>query len=156
MSERHAKTSRVAIALVLALTATGALAASAVETAIATRQAGYKKMGAAFKAINEELKKGSPDVKLIAANSVIVNAQSKQIPNWFPKGSGAEAGFKTKAKPGIWAEPAKFAAAGVKLQTEAGKLQTIAAAGNLDAIQAQVKATGGACKACHEPYRAED
>ena len=156
MSERHAKTNRAAIALVLALTATGALAASAAETAIATRQAGYKKMGAAFKAINEELKKGSPDVKLIAANSAIVNAQSQQIPKWFPKGSGVEAGFKTKAKPAIWTEPAKFAAAGVKLQTEAGKLQTFAAAGNLDGVKAQVRAVGGACKACHEPYRAED
>lgn len=156
MSERHAKTSRAAIALVLALTATGALAASAAETAIATRQAGYKKMGGAFKAINEELKKSSPDMKLIAANSAIVNAQSQQIPKWFPKGSGPEAGFKTKAKPAIWTEPAKFAAAGAKLQTEAGKLQTFAAAGNLDAVKSQVRAVGGSCKACHDPYRAED
>ena len=156
MSRRHAKTSRAAIALVLALSATGALAASAAETAIATRQAGYKKIGAAFKAINEELKKGSPDMKLIAANSAVVNAQSQQIPKWFPKGSGPEAGVKTKAKPAIWAEPAKFAAAGTKLQTEAAKLQAFAAAGNLDGVKSQVRAVGGSCKSCHESYRAED
>ncbi|MDO9430171.1 MAG: cytochrome c [Phenylobacterium sp.] len=156
MSERHAKTSRAAIALVLALTATGALAASAAETAIATRQAGYKKMGGAFKAINEELKKASPDMKLIAANSAVVNTQAQQIPKWFPKGSGSEAGFKTKAKPAIWTEPAKFAAAGGALQAEAGKLQTFAAAGNLDAVKTQVRAVGGTCKSCHDAYRAED
>ncbi len=156
MSERHAKTSRAAIALVLALTATGALAASAAETAIATRQAGYKKIGGAFKAINEELKKDTPDMKLIAANAAVVNTQSQQIPKWFPKGSGPEAGFKTKAKPAIWAEPAKFAAAGTALQTEAGKLQTFAAAGNLAAVKTQVRAVGGTCKSCHEAYRAED
>lgn len=156
MSERHAKTSRAAIALVLALTATGALAASAAETAIATRQAGYKKIGGAFKAINEELKKASPDMKVIAANSAIVNTQSQQIPKWFPKGSGPEAGFKTKAKPAIWTEPAKFTAAGAALQTEAGKLQTFAAAGNLAAVKTQVRAVGGTCKSCHEAYRAED
>lgn len=145
----------VAIAVVLALTATGALAASAAETAIATRQAGYKKMGAAFKAINEELRKDAPDAKLIAANARIVNAQAAQVPKWFPKGTGPEAGFKTKAKPAIWAEPAKFAAAGANLQAEAAKLQSLSAAGDLDAVKAQVRAVGGACKACHDPYRAE-
>lgn len=145
----------VAIAVVLALTATGALAASAAETAIATRQAGYKKMGAAFKAINEELRKDAPDAKLIAANARIVNAQAAQVPKWFPKGSGPETGFKTKAKPAIWTEPAKFAAAGANLQAEAAKLQSLSAAGNLDAVKAQVCAVGGACKACHDPYRAE-
>ena len=144
------------VALVLALGATGAIAATAAETAIATRQAGYKKIGGAFKAISDELKKGSPDAKLIAANAAVVNAQAAQVPKWFPKGSGPEAGFKTKAKPAIWAEPAKFAAAGTKLQTEAAKLQAFASAGNLDGVKTQVRAVGGSCKSCHEPYRAED
>lgn len=155
MSARPAKTAPVAIAVVLALTATGALAASAVETAIATRQAGYKKIGAAFKAINEELRKDAPNTRLIAANATALNAQAVHVNKWFPKGSGPEAGFKTKAKPAIWAESAKFGAAAAKFQTEAGKLQTVAAAGNVDAIRAQVRAVGGACKACHDPYRAE-
>lgn len=155
MSQRPAKTGPVAIAVVLALTATGALAASAAETAIATRQAGYKKIGAAFKAINEELRKDAPNAKSIAANATALNAQAAQVNKWFPKGSGPEAGFKTKAKPAIWAEPAKFGAAAAKFQTEAGKLQTIAATGNVDAIRTQVRAVGGACKSCHDPYRAE-
>jgi cytochrome c556 len=156
MPERKTRTSGVAIALVLALTATGAIAASAAETAIATRQAGLKKMGKSFKAINDELKKGSPNAKLIAAESKIVNAQAQYVSKWFPKGSGPEAGFKTAAKSDIWAQPAKFTEAGIKLQTEAGKLQTVSATGNLDAIRAQVKVTGGACKGCHEPFREKD
>lgn len=155
MPQRQARTSPVAIAVVLALTATGALAASAAETAIATRQAGYKKVGAAFKGINDELRKDAPNAKLIAANATALNAQAAQVNKWFPKGSGPEAGFKTKAKPAIWAEPAKFGAAAAKFQTEAGKLQTIAAAGDVNAIRAQVRVVGGTCKACHDPYRAE-
>ena len=150
------KAKTASLAIILALTATGAIAASAVETAIATRQAGYKKMGAAFKAINEELKKDAPDAKLIAANAKVLNAQAALIPGWFPKGSGPEAGFKTKAKADIWANPAKFAAAGSKLQAEAAKLQSISAAGDIAAIKGQVRAVGGACKSCHEPFRAED
>ncbi len=155
MSARQAKTSPVAIAIVLALTATGAMAASAAETAIATRQAGYKKIGGAFKAINEELRKDAPDTKLIASNAAVINAQAGQVPRWFPAGSGPEAGFKTKAKPAIWSDSAKFGAAAAKFQTEAGKLQTVAAAGNVDGIKAQVRAVGGTCKGCHDSYRAE-
>ena len=145
----------LAIALVLALGATGAIAASAAETAIATRQAGYKKIGASFKAISDELKKGTPDTKLIAANAAVVNAQAAQVTKWFPKGSGPEAGFKTEAKPNIWTDSAKFGAAAANFQTQAGKLQTVAAAGNVDAIKAQFRASGGTCKACHDVYRVE-
>ncbi|HEY9233717.1 MULTISPECIES: c-type cytochrome [Phenylobacterium] len=155
MSERHAKTSSIAIAMVLALTATGALAASAAETAIATRQAGYKKIGGAFKAINDELRKDAPDTKLIAANATTLNSQAAQLGHWFPKGSGPEAGVKTKAKPEIWTDQAKFRAAAGKFQTEAARLQTISAAGDLGAIRTQVRALGGTCKGCHDPYRAE-
>ncbi len=145
----------LAIALVLALGATGALAASAAENAIATRQAGYKKIGASFKAISDELKKSSPDAKVIAANAQVVNAQSAQVPKWFPKGSGPEAGVKTEAKPNIWTDSAKFAVAAANFHTEAGKLQTISATGNIDAIKAQFRATGATCKACHDVYRIE-
>jgi len=153
MSERRTKS--VALALVLAMTATGALAASAAETAIATRQAGYKKMGAAFKAVSDELKKGSPDAKLIATNARVVNAHAGLVPTWFPKGSGPEAGFKTEAKSNIWSDNAKFAAAAANLQAEAGKLQTVSATGNIDAVKAQFRATGATCKACHDVYRVE-
>lgn len=152
MPKRHV----AAVAAVLALTATGAIAASAAETAIATRQAGYKKMGAAFKAINEELRKDAPDIKLIAAQAKIVDAQAAQVPGWFPKGSGPEAGFKTKAKPAIWAEPAKFSTAGSNLKVQAAKLASLSAAGDLAATKAQVRAVGGTCKSCHDSYRAED
>lgn len=145
----------LAIALVLALGASGALAASAAETAIATRQAGYKKLGGAFKAISDELKKGSPDAKIIAANAQVVNAQAAQVGKWFPKGSGPEAGFKTEAKANIWTDQAKFAVAVGNFQTQAGKLQTVAAGGDVEAIKAQFRATGGTCKACHDVYRAE-
>ncbi len=61
----------------------------------------------------------------------------------------------TKAKPEIWTERAKFNAAAEKMQGEMTKLAMVAKGGNLDAIKAQVGATGGACKACHDDYRKE-
>lgn len=154
MPDARAKTSIVTIAVVLALSAGGALAATAAET-IAARQAGYKKMGGAFKGLNDELKAGTPDKAKLVAFANTMHSQALLVPGWFPKGSGPEAGVKTKAKADIWAEPAKFAVLGKNLQTETGKLRTAAASGDLDALRAQVRATGGSCKACHDPYRAE-
>lgn len=154
MPDASAKTSIVTIAVVLAMTAGGALAATAAET-IAARQAGYKQMGAAFKGLNDELKAGTPDKAKLTAFAKTMNIQARLVPGWFPKGSGPEAGVKTKAKADIWADPAKFATLSKNLQTETAKLQTAAASGDLDALRAQVRATGGACKSCHEPFRAE-
>jgi len=147
------KTSAVSIALVLALTAGGAIAATSVEKAIALRQAGYKDIGKSFKAVSEELKKDAPDTKLIAAEARMIHGHSLSIPKWFPKGSGPESGIKTKAKADIWAEPAKFADATKALQIESKKLRTVAGKGDVEAIKLQFKATGGACGGCHTPFR---
>ena len=143
----------MAVALGLAATGGAALAAGAAQGVIVERQKGFKAMGGAFKTINDNLKTDAPDAKLIAAQAKIVRQSAHKIPKWFPKGSGPEAGFKTAAKPEIWAEPAKFAAAAKGLQTESAKLETIAKGGDDDAIKAQVKAVGGACGTCHTPFR---
>jgi cytochrome c556 len=155
MPSAQAKTSSLAIAVVLAMTAGGVAVAATAAEAIAARQAGYKQMGKAFKAMNDELKKDNPDTTQFAAYAKTIRTQSLLVPSWFPKGTGPEAGVDTKAKPAIWAEPAKFATLGKNLQAETAKLQAAVATKNLDTIKAQVRATGGACKACHDPYRAE-
>ncbi|MDP3748333.1 MAG: cytochrome c [Phenylobacterium sp.] len=150
------KTSVAGIALVLALTAGAAVAATSVEKAVALRQAGYKEMGKSFKAINDELKKDAPDTKLIAAEAKKVHGFSLAIPKWFPKDSGPETGIKMRAKADIWAEPAKFADATKALQVESQKLRVAAGKGDIEAVKVQFKATGGACGGCHKPFRAEE
>lgn len=145
------------LAAFIGLAATGgAIAQTAAQKAVTARQAGYKQMGAAFKAINDELKAGSPNAGAIAANAKKMSDLAGQVPGWFPKGSGPEAGVKTKAKPEIWSDAAGFAAAARALQPETVKLQKLAAAGDLDGVRAQVRAVGGACKQCHDKYRKAD
>lgn len=155
-AEKRSVAALVGMTLAITTIAGAAVAQTAAQKAITTRQAGYKQMGAAFKGINDELKAGSPDTKAITANAAKVRDISNQVPNWFPKGSGPEAGVKTKAKAAIWAEPAKFSAAATALRTESAKLHTVAATGDVAAIRAQVKAVGGACGGCHKPFREED
>ncbi len=117
------------------------------------RHDNFKAQGAAFKAINDELKKDAPDKALIASNALKIKASSTALPSWFPKGSGPESGVKTDAKAEVWSDAAGFAAAANKFQVEASKFQQLAAAGDIAAIKAQVRPVGGSCKGCHDKYR---
>lgn len=143
------------LGLALAFTAIGGAAWAAVDAAkvISARIESYKKIGTAFKTINDGLKADKPDTKVIAAQAKIMKDLSAKIPSWFPKGSGPEAGIKTRAKAEIWSDWATFAAASKGLNAESAKLESLAKAGDIEAIKGQVKATGGACKTCHDKFR---
>jgi cytochrome c556 len=117
------------------------------------RHQNFKQQGAAFKGILDELKKDSPDMKLLADNATKLKGLAGQLPTWFPKGSGVESGTKTDAKAEVWTDAAGFAAAANRLQVETSKLQALGAAGDLTGFKAQVRAVGGACKNCHDTYR---
>jgi cytochrome c556 len=145
----------VALALVagLGVAATGAIAQTAVATAVKTRHENFKAQGAAFKAINDELKKDAPSMAVITPNALKLKASSTALPTWFPKGSGPESKLETAAKPEVWADAAGFQAAAIRFQGEAAKLSTIATAGDLDGVKAQARMTAGACKNCHDKFR---
>lgn len=153
----------LAVAAGLGLSAGIALAAdpapaptTASGKAVVARQDHYKELNGAFRAINEQVRSDAPDKAAIGARAAKMKALAADLPSWFPKGSGPEAGVKTAAKAEIWTDAAGFAAAATKLQDETAKLQDVAAAGDLDAIKAQVRATNAACKGCHDTYRAAE
>jgi cytochrome c556 len=121
--------------------------------AVLARQAHMKELAKAFGGVGAELRKEAPDKTAIAAGAAQAKALAAALPTWFPKGSGPEAGAKTAAKAEIWSDAAGFDTAVAKVQAETAKLADVAAGGDLDAIKAQARATGGACNACHEKYR---
>ena len=88
------------------------------------------------------------DAAAAAANAELVATLSK-LP-WAGFAPGTEGG---KAKPDIWKEQAKFKELSDKLQADTEKLAAAAKGGNLDAIKAQVAATGETCKSCHDTFR---
>ena len=145
----------VAGAALCAVAASG-LARAADNPAIPARQANYKQLGGAFGGINAELRKDMPDLALVRANAAKMHDLAAQLPSWFPVGSGPETGMKTGAKAEIWSDPQGFAAAAKGLLDETARLQQVAAGGDVDALKAQVRATGGACKGCHDKYRAQE
>ena len=119
------------------------------------RHANFEKLGAAFKALNDELRKPNPNVATVQAQTRTMVSLSNALPTWFPRGSGVEARPKSEAKANIWTDAAGFGAASSAFQVQATKLNQVAAAGDMDAVRAQFRATGGTCKGCHDKYRQE-
>jgi cytochrome c556 len=93
------------------------------------------------------------DAKVAAENTAIVGTMSMLPFAGFVPGS--DKGMPNRAKPEVWSDGAKFKAAAEKMQAEVAKLDAAARSGNFDAVKAAVGAVGGACKACHDDFRAE-
>jgi cytochrome c556 len=120
---------------------------------IKTRQHDLKDMGAQMKAIVDQLKSGKPDQAVMVPAAAKIADYAKQLPTWFPKGTGPEAGVKTLAKAEIWAMPDDFKAAAEKLPPEADKLAAVVESGDAAAVGAQLQATGKTCGGCHKVFR---
>lgn len=127
-----------------------------VKEQIEARQAQLKKIGKGFKAISDQLKAGSPDLKQIQAAAAVVPKEAAGMVDWFPEGTGPESGVKTEALPIIWEDKAGFNDKVAAMQDAAAKLNTIAQGGDVAAIAAAFQTTGGTCKACHDKYRLDD
>ena len=123
------------------------------EDAIKYRKAALTVMAAHFGRVAAMANGRMPfDAGAAASNAAVAESMSK-LP-WAGFGDGTDKG-ETKARPEIWSDKAKFTAASEKMQGEMTKLASIAKGGNIDAIKAQVGATGGACKPCHDDFRKE-
>lgn len=123
------------------------------EDAIKYRKAAFQVMQTHFGRVGAMANGRIPfDAAVIANNAAIAETMSKLPYAAFIDGTDKG---DTNAKPEIWANRAKFNAAAEKMQGEMSKLAVVAKAGTIDAIKAQVGATGGACKACHDDFRKE-
>lgn len=120
------------------------------------RQAALRDIGAAFKNINDELKRSQPSIPLIRQNANQIDDLVKQQRFWFVAGTGPETEIEMKAKALIWTQPADFKAGQAALTEQAAKLAKVSAGQDLAAIKAQTQALGRTCKSCHDKYREED
>jgi len=142
----------------------GALVAGAASVAIAAdaaslikdRQGHMKQVGAASKGIHDELNKPAPDAAVIQGFARQLDGLAPQIPSWFPKGTGPEAGVKTAAKPEVWTNPTGFAQAASGFAAEARKFDGVAQTGQIEAIRAEYVNLGKACFTCHSQFRAKE
>jgi cytochrome c556 len=120
------------------------------------REQHMKSLGAASKAIFEQVKTGAPDIAVVKVNAAKIDAAAHELPTWFPAGSGQPAIAKSEALPLVWTDAAGFAVKAKALETAAGQLSAVAQAGDAAGVPAAFKAVGAACKGCHETYKAKD
>jgi cytochrome c556 len=147
----------LAAALALSVLAAAAAAATlAPADAVAMRQTQMKELGASFRTLNEELRGDTPDMAKVEAAVAVMNKTGKDLPAWFPAGSGPEAGIKTHAKPEVWSDAAGFAGAAKGFATETAKMQAMVDSGDTDALSVQAKVVGQTCGACHAAFRGKD
>ena len=92
------------------------------------------------------------DAKVAAENIELAAALNRMPFSAFVEGTDKG---NTRAKPEIWSQKEKWAAAVAKSQDDVAKLVAAGKTGNIDQIKAAVGAVGGSCKACHDDFRRE-
>ncbi|HEY0114846.1 MAG TPA: cytochrome c [Allosphingosinicella sp.] len=123
------------------------------KAAYQVRHEGFEDIGDHLKAINRELKGGSPSVETLQSESAGLAEKARQVPGWFPAGSGPEAGTRTRAKAEIWSNNQDFQQRAQTFAQASAAFAQAAQGGNVAAIQAAMPALGDSCKQCHERYR---
>src|SRR5436190_923626 len=158
MSVMPATLFRSATALVFTASLIAAAQAASAATPVELQKARhehYEELGKAFKAVRDASKEASPDFAVIEKAAETVNKATVDQQQWFPKGTGPEAG-KTRALPEIWSKPDDFTAAQKMFADRAPKLLAAAKTKDVAAIKAAFKEVGGACKNCHDTFRSPE
>ncbi len=124
------------------------------EDAVKYRQSALTVMATHFGRLGAMANGKAPfDAKQAADSAAIVEYMSK-LP-WAGFVEGSDKAGNTKALPEVWSQPAKFKEASEKLMAETTKLSAAAKAGNLDSLKAAFGPAGGACKNCHDNFKAK-
>ena len=119
------------------------------------RHEAMEKMGKASKAMKRTLDATPLDLSALQqAAPPIFDTTAAKIASWFPAGTGPDVG-KTGAKPDIWKNPKDFAQKASDFEAATKELGNAMTAAKPDQIKAAFTKVQGACKACHDKYRAE-
>ena len=128
-------------------------AAPASAAPLAPVQASMRQMGGAQRAFGGELGKETLDPGALKAAATRLDTLAGQLPSWF---AAPVSGAPTAGKAEIWSDAKGFQAAADALHVQTTKLAGLADGGDVAALKAQAAAVGGACKSCHDAYRAPE
>lgn len=121
------------------------------EDAIDYRQSAFTVMANHMGRLSAMAKGEKPfDAASAKASAQLIQTMSK-LP-WEAFTPGSDGGF-SNVKGDPWKNADDFKSLQEKLMAETAKLPD--AAGSLDGLRKQLGATGSACKACHDKYRAQ-
>jgi cytochrome c556 len=141
------------VAFAIAAASVVALAATPAETQ-KIRHEHYEKLGEDFKTVRDN-SRGSPNWAVLEKAAASIEEATVNQLQWFPAGTGPEAG-KTRAKSEIWSKPAEFEAAAKMFADRAPALTAAVKAKDAEAVGKAFRELGGACKNCHDNFRAPE
>lgn len=139
----------------LGLAASVALGVAADGDVVKARIASYRELGAAFKNLNDELRKPGPQIYIVQLSARQIRSIAQAQYRFFPAGSGPRPGVKTAARAEIWTQPAQFRTAQDAFGRQAQAFATAAQSGDVPRIKLAAKALGQSCAACHKAFRIE-
>jgi cytochrome c556 len=144
----------VAAAVAAALAASGAARAQDAATVLKNRQDAMKAQGTDMGAV-KAFTEGKGDLPAAQAAGDDLVKRIAAIPGLFPPNTGmAEFPDKSYARPAIWADADKFAAAVKTAQDKANALDAALKDGDKDKITAAFGDMGkNGCGGCHTPFR---
>jgi cytochrome c556 len=143
----------VAAGVVVALGAMGGAALAQVkpDVLVKQRQSAMTLIGKYFGPLGGMAQGRVPfDAKLVQRNADYLHALAQMPWDGFDPSTKNE---KSRALPAIYEQPDKVKDAAQRLQSEVGKLQSVAKGGDESAIKAQIGAVGKACANCHDNFR---
>jgi cytochrome c556 len=115
----------------------------------------YHELGEANKVVRDEARASSPDFDALQSAAEAIHKASINQAQWFPKGTGPEAG-KTRALPEIWSKAAEFSAAQQMFSERTPKLLAAVRTRDLASVRSAFREVGAACKNCHDNFRSPD
>lgn len=145
----------VAIAAICGATYAQRPAPSAAAT-IQARQGNYRQIAAALKGIVDQTRVDSPDLAQIRPRAALLADRSVRVLSWFPRGTGPEAGVRTRARPEIWTDAAGFRQRGAAFVVAARALNAAARAGDVGQVRTALRDVTRACSGCHDTFRAPE
>lgn len=148
--------------IVAVMAAAGVLGVSGVAVAQAARSPAetasyrhdqFRRMGGAFKSVNDGVRAREPNLAALRASAQTISQLANELPTWFPAGSGPGNGFTTKAKAEIWSNADGFTSQSRQFRAAA---QALASSADINAYRTNARAVGAQCASCHVAFRERD
>ena len=124
---------------------------------IAYRHQAFQGMGKHLKAVSMAAKGRVtlPQKDLLMHTKALARA-ARQLPGWFPAGTGAGKETKSEALSEIWTNASGFQEAAGAFQTATKALVEVAESNDTEALLPAVKKVGASCGGCHDAFRKDD
>jgi len=150
---------KLAVAIILATTATAALAGP-IEEQIRFRQSAYSFLawntGKIKKQVVDHPETFNKEYVAAAANAIAAIANSG-LGELYGEGTDQGIGWKqTRLKPEFFQKKAEVTTAANTFNEAANELAKVAATGDINAIKAQFGKVGESCKGCHDLIRIKE